>query len=155
MHNACVLLVLLLLCCTNLYWILWPIWITSYSESTHQNSTISNAEIAQNLYANSTCATSAHCSFSACALCQNWRHWLSTLLCVKLFMYILAAIFHLLSIDYTPTKGMLTSVIMIVPAVVFWVCFIFLVCKRLLRNCYHSHCDRCLAQEVTRYGTIN
>ena len=69
-----------------------------------------------------------------------------------LLLCLLATVYHLLSTDYILTQSVLTSIIIIIPAIVFWICFIFVACKRL-RKCCQSH--RCLAQEVTRYGTVN
>ena len=67
-----------------------------------------------------------------------------------ILLCLLAAIFHLLSMDYSPVQGMLTSIIIIIPAIAFWIYFMFVVCERL-RRCCQSY--RCLTQEVTRYGT--
>ena len=64
---------------------------------------------------------------------------------------VLAALFHLVSTDYIPTQGMVTSIIIIIPAIVFWIFFTFVVCKKL-RKCCQSY--KCLTQEITRYGTI-
>ena len=55
-----------------------------------------------------------------------------------LLLCVLAAVFHLLSLDYIPAQGMLTSVIIIIPAIVFWFYFIFVVCNRLRKHC-QSH----------------
>ena len=67
----------------------------------------------------------------------------------------LAAIFHLLSTDYTPTQGMITSVVILIPAVVFWICFIFVASKRLTKLCImNTQRNRSIVQEVTRYGII-
>jgi hypothetical protein len=68
-----------------------------------------------------------------------------------LLLCLLAAIFHLLSTDYTPAQGMLTSSMIIIPAIVFWIYFTIVVCNRL-RKCCQSY--RCSTQEVTRYGTL-
>ena len=68
-----------------------------------------------------------------------------------LLLSYLAAIFHLLSTDYiNSAKGVLTFVVTLVPAVVFWICFVFMVCKKLKKQCIQS--NKNLAQEVTRYG---
>ena len=69
-----------------------------------------------------------------------------------LLLSLLAAIFHLLSTDYIPAKGILTSVAILVPAVVFWICFIFIVCKKLKKQYIQSN-YRNLTQEVIRYGS--
>ena len=69
-----------------------------------------------------------------------------------LLLSLLAAISHLLSTDYFPAKGTLTFVATLVPAVVFWICFVLMVCKKLKKQCIQSNKD--LAQEVTRYGSI-
>ena len=68
-----------------------------------------------------------------------------------LLLSLLAVIFHLLSTDYIPAKGMLISVVILVPAVVFWICFVFMVCKKLKKQCIQS--NKNLSQEVTRYGS--
>ena len=67
-----------------------------------------------------------------------------------ILLCLLAAIFHLLSTDYNPVQGMLTSIIIIIPAIVFWIYFMFVVCEKL-RKCCQSY--RCLTQEATKYGT--
>ena len=70
-----------------------------------------------------------------------------------LLLSLLAAIFHLLSTDYiNSAKSMLTFVVTLVPAVVFWICFIFIVCKKLKKQCIQSN-YRNLTQEVVRYGS--
>ena len=68
-----------------------------------------------------------------------------------LLLSLLAVIFHLLSTDYIPAKGILASVAILVPTVVFWICFVFMVCKKLKKQYIQG--NRNLAQEVTRYGS--
>ena len=71
-----------------------------------------------------------------------------------LLLCLLAAIFHLLSTDYTvPTQGMITSVVILIPAIVFWICFIYVATKRLTKLCITTWRRRSIVQEVTRYGT--
>ena len=45
-------------------------------------------------------------NFSTCALCQNWRHWFSTLLCVKLAHFFSCAIIkmHAYYVEKQPTS---------------------------------------------------
>ena len=72
-----------------------------------------------------------------------------------LLLCLLAAIFHLLSTDYTPTQGIITSVLILIPAVVFRICFIFVASKRLAKQCImNTQRHRSIVQEVTRYGII-
>ena len=69
-----------------------------------------------------------------------------------LLLCVLAALFHLVSTDYIPAQGMvLSSIIIIIPAIVFRIYFTSVVCKKL-RKCCMSY--KCLTQEITRYGTI-
>ena len=73
----------LLLCCANLYWIMWPIWISILNQHIN-NSTISNAKIAQ-IWEQHMCIIST-LLISAHAHCSKTGdiNWFSTLLCVKL-----------------------------------------------------------------------
>ena len=71
-----------------------------------------------------------------------------------LLLCLLAAIIHLLSTDnMIPTQGMITSVVILIPAIVFWICIIFVVARRLTKLCITTWRRRGIVQEVTRYGT--
>ena len=64
------------------------------------------------------------CAAVLISLTRPYKRMYMTILDV-LLLCSLAAIFHLLSTDYTPTQGMITSVVILIPAIVFWICFIF------------------------------
>ena len=93
------------------------------------------------------------CAAVLISLTRPYKRMYMTVLDV-LLLCLLAAIFHLLSTDYTPTQGMITSVVVLIPAVVFWICFIFVASKRLTKLCImNTQRRRSMIQEVTRYGT--
>ena len=71
-----------------------------------------------------------------------------------LLLCLLAVVFYFLSTDYmNPTQGMITSVVILIPAIVFWICIIFVVARRLTKLCITTWRRRGIVQEVTRYGT--
>ena len=67
------------------------------------------------------------------ALTRPYRKMYMTVL-DTLLLCLLAAVFHLLSTNYNSTQGMLTSIIIIIPAIVFWICFIFVACINGYKN---------------------
>ena len=93
------------------------------------------------------------CAAVLISLTRPYKRMYMTVLDV-LLLCLLAAIFHLLSTDnMIPTQGMITSVVILIPAIVFWICIIFVVARRLTKLCITTWRRRGIVQEVTRYGT--